>query len=140
MNKHYKITLSKLACAICMIICANSFANQQSATVSNNESSASGGLVEIPGIFNLPDKLNHDRRRLDLNSPVHIHKFTAVRGQDVLVQVQDGLGLSVERLDGQVWKRVGSEGDVVRNLTPGAEVIVSVAYAGLPQPGGILMK
>ncbi|SQF95893.1 lipoprotein [Paucimonas lemoignei] len=137
MNKHKKLVLGKLACAICLVISGGVFAEQQTLTapVASNNNTAS--VMEIPGIYNLPDKFNHDHRTLDLNAPVHIHKFTAIRGQDVFVKVANAQGLRVERLEGQVWKSVSASGDMVRNLSPGNEVIVSVSYAGLPEPGGV---
>lgn len=94
MNKHKKLVLGKLACAICLVISGGVFAEQQTQTapVASNNSTAS--VMEIPGIYNLPDKFNHDHRTLDLNAPVHIHKFTAIRGQDVFVKVANAQGLS----------------------------------------------
>ncbi|RMQ99081.1 hypothetical protein ALP94_03263 [Pseudomonas savastanoi pv. glycinea] len=90
---------------------------------------ASAPVMEEP-VFNvLTDKVHTVGARLNSAVSEHYYGFTAVRGQDVILDLKSQQHIKVERHAGGAWVPVTVKGIIVlKNLKPGEEIIIRVTH------------
>ncbi|MBC3949971.1 hypothetical protein [Pseudomonas folii] len=81
-------------------------------------------------VFNvLTDKVHTLGTRLNSAVSEHYYGFTAVRGQDVILDLKSQQHIKVERHVGGAWELVTVKGmSVLKNLKPGEEIIIRVTH------------
>lgn len=81
-------------------------------------------------VFNvLTDKVHTISARLNSAASEHYYGFTALRGQDVLLDLKNQQHIKVERHVGGAWTLITDEGlNTLRNLTLGEEIIIRVTH------------
>lgn len=90
---------------------------------------ATAPVMEEP-VFNvLTDKVHTVGTRLNSAVSEHYYGFTAVRGQDVILDLKSQQHIKVERHVGGAWAPVTVKGiSVLKNLKPGEEIIIRVTH------------
>lgn len=90
---------------------------------------AAASTVEEP-VFNvLTDKVHSLSARLNSAASEHYYGFTALRGQDVLLDLKGQQSIKVERHVAGVWELITDRGpNTLKNLMPGEEIIIRVTH------------
>jgi len=98
---------------------------------------ATAPVMEEP-VFNvLTDKVHDISARLNSAASEHYHGFTSVRGQDVILDLRGQQHIKVERHVGGAWTLVTDKGlNILKNLTPGEEIILKVTHNQATAFGG----
>jgi len=98
---------------------------------------ATAPVMEEPVFSVLTDKVHDINARLNSAASEHYHGFTSVRGQDVILDLRGQQHIKVERHVGGAWTLVTDKGlNILKNLTPGEEIIIRVAHNQAAAFGG----
>jgi len=126
MRKNKKILLGVVVSAV---LSAATHAAQSDTVVDARVASASAPAVEQPVFSVLADKVHDVSARLNSSASEHYYGFTALRGQDVLLDMKGQQHIKVERHVGGTWTSVTDLGrNTLRGLTPGEEIIIRVTH------------
>jgi len=98
---------------------------------------ATAPVMEEP-VFNvLTDKVHSLSAGLNSAASEHYYGFTVLRGQDVILDLKGQQHIKVERHVGGVWTLVTDKGlNILKNLTPGEEIIIRVTHNQAAAFGG----
>ncbi len=86
-------------------------------------------VMEEP-VFNvLTDKVHIINARLNSAAAEHYYGFTALRGQDVILDLKSGQAIKVERHIDGAWTLITDKGiNTLKNLKAGEEIIIRVTH------------
>ncbi|MCD5969671.1 hypothetical protein [Pseudomonas quasicaspiana] len=127
MLKNKKLLLGMVVSAV--ISAGSHSAWAQTVPEGSATQTASAPVMEEP-VFNvLTDKVHTVGTRLNSAVSEHYYGFTAVRGQDVILDLKSQQHIKVERHVGGAWVPVTVKGiSVLKNLKPGEEIIIRVTH------------
>jgi len=127
MLKNKKLLLGMVVSAV--ISAGSHSAWAQTVPEGSATQTASAPVMEEP-VFNvLTDKVHTVGTRLNSAVSEHYYGFTAVRGQDVILDLKSQQHIKVERHAGGAWVPVTVKGiSVLKNLKPGEEIIIRVTH------------
>lgn len=135
MRKNKKLLLG---IAVSVVISAGTHATwAQSVPEGSAPQTVPAPVMEEPVFSVLTDKVHDINARLNSAASEHYHGFTSVRGQDVILDLRGQQHIKVERHVGGAWTLVTDKGlNILKNLTPGEEIIIRVAHNQATAFGG----
>jgi len=98
---------------------------------------ATAPVMEEPVFSVLTDKVHSLSAGLNSAASEHYYGFTALRGQDVILDLKSQQHIKVERHVSGGWTLVTDKGlNILKNLTPGEEIIIKVTHNQAAAFGG----
>ncbi len=127
MRKNKKLLLGMVVSAV---ISAGPYSAWAQAVPEGSATQTATAPIMEESVFSvLTDKVHNFSARLNSAVSEHYYGFTAVRGQDVILNLQSQQHIKVERHVGGAWTLVTVKGiSVLKNLKPGEEIIIRVTH------------